>query len=32
MITWEMFVDAIRDLHDDDVIVMVGHRTVHILH
>lgn len=31
MITWEMFVDAIRDLQDD-VIVMVGHRTVHILH
>ena len=32
MITREMFDDAIKDLQDDDVIMMAGRHTVRILH
>ena len=32
MITREMFEDAIKDLQDDDVIMMAGRHTVRICH
>ena len=32
MIIWEIFEGAIKDLQNDDVIMMAGHHTVRILY
>ena len=32
MIIWEMFEDAMKGLQDDDVIMIGGRHSVHILH